>query len=93
MPTNMTLLKCLEYPYFWICSVDDTKVDIDCICIRSELLLQLGTNEHCIKTGKQMHRTKIGQPNALYKDGKSKQTNIGKSHLFIITIQKINLEK
>ena len=63
----MTILKCPEYPCLRICSVDDTKVDIDWICTRSDLLIQPETNEH---------RTKTGQPNTPYKNGKSKQTNM-----------------
>nr|ADD09569.1 cysteine protease [Trifolium repens] len=72
----MTILKCLEYPCIQICSIDDTKVDIDWICTRSDLLLQPETNEHRTKTGQQKHRTKTGQPNTPYKDGKSKQANM-----------------
>ena len=72
----MTILKSLEYPCLQICSVDDTKVDINWICTRSDLLLQLKTNEHRTKTGKQIHCTKMGQTNTQYEDGKSKQTNM-----------------
>ena len=72
----MTILKSLEYPCLQICSVDDTKVDIDWICTRSDLLLQPETNEHRTNTGPQKHRTKTGQPNTPYKDGKSKQANM-----------------
>jgi hypothetical protein len=50
MFTNMTILKCLEYPCCWICSFDDIKVDIDWICTRLELFLQPEINEHRIKT-------------------------------------------
>jgi hypothetical protein len=50
----MAILKCTKYSCLRICSVDNTKVDIDWICTRSKLILQSETNEHRIKTGKQI---------------------------------------
>jgi hypothetical protein len=47
------MLKCPKYSCPRICSVDDTKVDIDWICTRSKLILPPETNEHCTKTRKQ----------------------------------------
>jgi hypothetical protein len=40
MPTNMTISKYPEYPCLRICSVVDTKIDIDWICTWSDLLIQ-----------------------------------------------------
>jgi hypothetical protein len=72
----MTILKYLEYPYLQICSVDDTKVDIDWICTRSGLVLQ---PETITKTGKQniphedgTTKYTVRQQNTPYEDGKSK---------------------
>jgi hypothetical protein len=88
----MTILKCLEYPSIQICSVDDTKVNINWICTRSELVLQSKTNEHAIKQNtpyvdgitkytvqrrdNKIRRTNTVQQNKSYEDGKSKQRNV-----------------
>jgi hypothetical protein len=53
--------------------LDDTKIDID---------------YNCTKTGNKIHLTKMEQQNTLYEDGKSKQTDMWKSHLFIIKRKK-----
>jgi hypothetical protein len=63
MATNITILKCSQYSCLRICNIDDTKVDINWISTRLELLLQLETNEHSTKTEKQIHRTKTVEPN------------------------------
>jgi len=51
MPTNMTILKSLEYPYQQICNVDDAKV-IDRICTCSKIVFQPESNKHRTKTEK-----------------------------------------
>jgi hypothetical protein len=63
MFTRMTIFNCPKYLCLRICSVDDTKVDIDWMRTKSENLLQPQTNEH---------RTKTEQSKTPYRDGKSK---------------------
>jgi hypothetical protein len=83
MHTNMTILKCPEYSCLLVCNVDDIKIEIDWICTRSELLIKPETNEHRTKTGKQIYRTKTGQLNTSYEDGKLKQINI-ENHIYLL---------
>jgi len=54
MPTNMTILKSLDYPCLWIYNIDDTNV-IDRICTCSKLIFQPESNKHRTKMGKQKH--------------------------------------
>jgi hypothetical protein len=86
MPTSMTILKCPEHSCLRIYCIDNIKIDINWICTRLKLTFQPETNEHRTKTRQQIIRTKTGQHNTPHKDETTKQTNMWKLHLFIITL-------
>jgi hypothetical protein len=70
----MIILKCPEYLCLRICSVDDTKVDVDWIYTRSKLILQPETNEHRTKKENKIHRKKTRQQNTPHEDETTKHT-------------------
>jgi hypothetical protein len=84
-PTNMTNLKCSEYPCLRVCNVDDAKV-IDCwICTESNLICQLEPNKHRTKTGQQTNAATRRRPTKRQTEmtkSEKEKLNICENHLF-----------